>query len=173
MWTLCQINHLQRTLWSAILSTLVYNVCKRCQNMRYVPLIVLSWPRGYKTLVQSLTQNKAQWLAACGHVSASSQSLRCILSLRMNSSFIYLCPTYPKGYGLRDILFLVQILSCALFNINSLNIKKKLCANSLCCTYFIRNIWSELYINEGMKKWNNYYRGNYLPDSGHHDIHRH
>ena len=34
------------------------------------------------------TQNKAQWLAACGHVSASSQSLRFILSLRMNLSFI-------------------------------------------------------------------------------------
>ena len=34
------------------------------------------------------TQNKAQWLAACGHVSESSQSLRFILSLRMNSSFI-------------------------------------------------------------------------------------
>ena len=27
--------------------------------------------------------NKAQWLAACGHVSASSQSLRFIFSLRV------------------------------------------------------------------------------------------
>ena len=44
--------------------------------------------RGYKTWVQSQTQNKAQWLAACGHVSASSQSLLFILILRMNSSFI-------------------------------------------------------------------------------------
>ena len=43
-------------------------------------------PRGYKTWVQS--QNKAQWLAACGHVSTSKQSLRYILSPRMNSSFI-------------------------------------------------------------------------------------
>ena len=34
------------------------------------------------------TQNKAQRSAACGHVSESSQSLRFILSLRMNSSFI-------------------------------------------------------------------------------------
>ena len=34
------------------------------------------------------TQNKAQRLAAFGHVSASSQSLRFILSLRMTSSFI-------------------------------------------------------------------------------------
>ena len=49
-------------------------------------------PRGYKTGVQSQTQNKAQWLAACGHVSASSQSLRFILSLRMNSSFITSMP---------------------------------------------------------------------------------
>ena len=45
-------------------------------------------PRGYKTRVHSQTQNKAQWLAACGHVSASSQSLRFILSLRLCSSFI-------------------------------------------------------------------------------------
>ena len=55
-----------------------------------------SWPRGYQTWVQSRTQNKAQWLAACGRVSASSQPLRFILSLRMNSSFITsrpdLCP---------------------------------------------------------------------------------
>ena len=42
--------------------------------------------RGYKTWVQSQTQNKAQWLAACEHVSASSQSLCFILSLRMNLS---------------------------------------------------------------------------------------
>ena len=28
-------------------------------------------PRGYKTWVHSHTQNKAQWLAACGHVSAA------------------------------------------------------------------------------------------------------
>ena len=48
----------------------------------------LSWPQGYKAWVHSQTQNKAQWLADCGHVSAISQSLRFILSLRMNSSFI-------------------------------------------------------------------------------------
>ena len=46
------------------------------------------WPRGYKTWVHSQTQNKAHWLATCGHVSASSQSLRFILSLRLYSSFI-------------------------------------------------------------------------------------
>ena len=51
-----------------------------------------SRPRAYKTGVQSQTQNKAQWLAACGHVSACSQSLRFILSLRMNSSFITSTP---------------------------------------------------------------------------------
>ena len=48
----------------------------------------MNWPRGYKTWIRSPTPNKVQWLAACGHVSASSQSLRSILSLRMNSSFI-------------------------------------------------------------------------------------
>ena len=45
-------------------------------------------PRGYKIWVQSQTQNKAQWFAAWGHLSASSQSLCFNLSLRMNSSFI-------------------------------------------------------------------------------------
>ena len=42
-----------------------------------------SRPQGYQTWVHSQTQNKVQWLAACGHVSARSQSLRFILSLRM------------------------------------------------------------------------------------------
>ena len=41
-----------------------------------------------KTLVHSQTQNKAQWLDACGLVSASSQSLRFILSLKLYSGFI-------------------------------------------------------------------------------------
>ena len=39
-------------------------------------------PRRYQTRVDSQTQNKAQWLAACGHMSASSQSLPFVLSLR-------------------------------------------------------------------------------------------
>ena len=59
-----------------------------------------SRPRGYKTGVQSQTQNKAQWLAACGHVSASNQSLRFILSLRMNSSFITSRPGLPNECSL-------------------------------------------------------------------------
>ena len=45
-------------------------------------------PWGYKAWVHSQTQNKAQWLAVCGHVSASSQSSRFILSLSLYSSFI-------------------------------------------------------------------------------------
>ena len=49
-------------------------------------------PWGYITWVQYQAQNKGQWLAACGHVSASSQSLRFILSLRMNSNFITSMP---------------------------------------------------------------------------------
>ena len=61
-------------------------------------------PRGYKTWVQYQTQNKAQWLAACGHVSASSQSLRFILSLRMKSSFITLRPgTLVNSYDLDEM----------------------------------------------------------------------
>ena len=47
-----------------------------------------SWPRGYKTWALSQTQNKAQWLAAGGHVSAGSQSLHFILSVRLYSSVI-------------------------------------------------------------------------------------
>ena len=47
-------------------------------------------------------QNKAQWLAASGHVSASSQSFRFILSLRMNSSFITTRPGVDPGFlGMR------------------------------------------------------------------------
>ena len=41
---------------------------------------------GYQIWIQAQTQNKAKWLAACGHVSASSQSLRLILILRMKVS---------------------------------------------------------------------------------------
>ena len=53
-----------------------------------------TWP--YKTWVHSQTQNKAHWLAACGHVSASSQSLRFILSLGLYSSFITSRPELRK-----------------------------------------------------------------------------
>ena len=61
-----------------------------------------TWPGGYKTWVHSQTQNKAQWLAAWGHVSASSQSLRFILSLRLYSSFITSRPAFlRKPIGLR------------------------------------------------------------------------
>ena len=64
-------------------------VCSCCQKVKTNGSpIEKTRPRGYKTWVRSQTQNKAQWLAACGHVSASSQSLRFILSLRMSSSFI-------------------------------------------------------------------------------------
>ena len=58
----------------------------------------LSRPRGYKTGVHSQTQNKAQWLAACGHVYASSQSLRFILSLRLYLSLITWRPGFFKPF---------------------------------------------------------------------------
>ena len=51
-----------------------------------LPASVQTWPRGYKTWVHF--QNQAQWLAACRHVYASSQSLHFILSLRLYSRFI-------------------------------------------------------------------------------------
>ena len=74
---------------SARTSTQTGNACK---NKLFQTR--LSWPRGYKIWVHSQTQNKAQWLVACGHVSASSQSLHFILSLRQYSSFITLRPVY-------------------------------------------------------------------------------
>ena len=67
-----------------------------------------SRPWGYKTQ----TQNKLQWLAACWHVSASSQSLRFILSLRMNASFITLRQglqkSEPTSWKVRPQLILVN-----------------------------------------------------------------
>ena len=53
-------------------------------------------PRGCKAWVHSQTHNKVQWLAACGHVAASSQSLHFILSLKMCSSFITSRPGIPR-----------------------------------------------------------------------------
>ena len=85
------------------------------------PNCLTLWPRGYKTSVQSQTQNKAQWLAACGHVFASSQSLHFILSLRMNSSFITSRPDcipeivffFQKNFFLR---FFKHFIVCGLLN---------------------------------------------------------
>ena len=65
-------------------------------------------PWGYKTWVQAQTQNKAQWLAACGHVSANSQSLRFILSLKMNSSFITSRPGDHCGGSVFCACFVMQ-----------------------------------------------------------------
>ena len=56
--------------------------------------------------VQSQTQNKLQRLAACGQVSASSQSMRFILSLRMNSSFITSRPVCEQ------LKVLVKLCTC-------------------------------------------------------------
>ena len=85
----------ERTIWAkhfASYQDLFSNLYKMYQLFRighcYRTDLKISRPWGYKTWVQAQTQNKAQWLAACGHVSANSQSLRFILSLRMNSSFI-------------------------------------------------------------------------------------
>ena len=73
----------------------------------------ISWPQGYKTAVHSQTQNKTQRLAACGHVSASSQSLRFILSLRrLYSSFIILRP------GHTHVLFFYALSGKDIFEID-------------------------------------------------------
>ena len=66
--------------------------------------------RGYKTWVRSKTQNKVQWLAACGLVSTSSQSLRFILSLRLYSSLVTSVPccirteSSPSHWVFKDIM---------------------------------------------------------------------
>ena len=54
---------------------------KWCPGSGVVLDCIDSWPQSYKTWVHSQTQNKAQWLADCGHVSAISQSLRFILTM--------------------------------------------------------------------------------------------
>ena len=69
-----------------------------------LPCSEVARPRGYKTWVQSQTQNKLQSLSACGHVSASSQSLRFILSMRMNSSFITSRPHCHRPEAFYQIL---------------------------------------------------------------------
>ena len=43
---------------------------------QWIKLFEQFWPRGYITRLNSQTLHKVQYLAACGHVSASSQSLR-------------------------------------------------------------------------------------------------
>ena len=60
---------------------------------------ILSLLRGNKTWVQSQTQNKAQWFAACGHVSASSHSLCFILSLWLYASCITSRPCRKLDQG--------------------------------------------------------------------------
>ena len=58
-----------------------------------------TWPRSYKPWVHFQTQNKKQWLAGCGHKSASSQSLRFFFSLRLCSSFITSRPGWSQLYA--------------------------------------------------------------------------
>ena len=69
-----------KSLWVAVLPDL-YVIRWLSHFLNHV--LLRSRARGYKTWVHSQTQNKAQWLAACRRVSASSQSLRFILSLRL------------------------------------------------------------------------------------------
>ena len=62
--------------------------CNKSALVTRKPYAWTTSPEVYKTWVHSRAQNKVQWLVACGHVSASSQSLRFILSLSLYSSFI-------------------------------------------------------------------------------------
>ena len=82
---------------------------------------LLSWPRGYKTWVQPQTQNKVQWLAPWRHVSASSQSLRFILSLRLTQ-------VYNLGAWTPDLISSCSSINqCSYFSslTNDMSSKKK------------------------------------------------
>ena len=68
-------------LATSLNSTWVYQ--PKNTTFRCIEHVAETRPLGYKTWVHSQTQNKTQWLAACGHVSASSQPLCFILSLRI------------------------------------------------------------------------------------------
>ena len=99
------------------------------------------WPRGYKTWVNSQTQNKAQWLAACGHVSASNQSLRFILSLRMNSSFI---TSRPALSSTKMIAKLEWTQSNAKQNIERYATTKKLLMSTRCTYWEVRLMFTRI-----------------------------
>ena len=104
----CDVNKRSRSFawetWYQKVPTYYTSLYVSCMAVSMVVILlfllnnVLSWPQGYKAWVHSQTQNKAQWLADCGHVSASSQLLCSILSLRMNSSFITLRPGFVIQY---------------------------------------------------------------------------
>ena len=88
-------------------------------------------PWGYKTWVHTDSQtqrNKVQWLAAWGHVSASSQSLRFILSLRLYSSFITSGPSlyggscgYPKEQSQQEDYLSIWNFLMRVFSIQMVN----------------------------------------------------
>ena len=87
---ICQSDSLPVNLTIPVCMSVCLSICllfKRNLELE-IKLYLSIRPRGYKAWVHSQTQNKAQWLAACGHVSTSSQSLRFILSLSLYSSFI-------------------------------------------------------------------------------------
>ena len=71
---------------------------------------VESLPRGYKTWVHSQTQNIAQWLAACGHVSASNHSFL-IFVLSSSSSSSSHCSSSLGWPGIFELLWDVHVPS--------------------------------------------------------------
>ena len=100
-----------------------------------------SWPRGYKAWVQSQTQNKAQWLAACGHVSTSSQSLSSILSLRMNSSFITWMPG-RLGMLLFVHFFSIRFAFTCTVSLRNIPILASLCISMIVASTYVSFVLS-------------------------------
>ena len=78
-------------------------------------------PRDYKTWVHSQTQNKALWLAACEHVSASSQSLR--FSLSLNNLWAWSQSQKIVSFSWQDpfYLFFSPVYPCRMGNIRREN----------------------------------------------------
>ena len=73
--------------WTVSPGAVGWSVVGDCGIFWSYSLAFWHFARGYKIWAHSQTQNKAQWLAACGHVSTISQSLRFFI-LRLYSSFI-------------------------------------------------------------------------------------
>ena len=103
-----------------------------------------SRPRGYKTRVHSQTQNKAQWLAACGHVSASSQSLRTRVRKQPIIALYFESETVLKFYNLEACSLNTVPICCHLYSWKRCRSTLTVCPAffSLCVGALATVLWS-------------------------------
>ena len=99
-------NTLRLTVWIHIRPDTAHESIPVFYYIGTICKIVSTW--GYKTWVHFQTQNKAQWLTACRHVSASSLSLRFILGLRLYSSYITSRPCFLNFLPKLPITYLIS-----------------------------------------------------------------